>query len=103
MPIGLRRVVEIALPLVIAYAFFGAPLPAFVQELLSSEGASTPIHFSPENLEWAIDTLALPSEHQHTACSEHDYKTHVFSRDPLVIYLENFLSREEVADLLKLR
>lgn len=36
------------------------------------------------------------------ACPEHKYQTHIFSTDPLIIYIENFMSYEETRYILNL-
>lgn len=55
-------------------------------------------------------------EHEHTfnasfiapedpdlICPEHTYTTSILSREPLVLYLEGWLSEEEIAHLLEIR
>jgi prolyl 4-hydroxylase len=37
------------------------------------------------------------------ACREHSYKTHIISEDPLVIYIESFVTPEEASQLTDLR
>jgi len=36
-------------------------------------------------------------------CATHSYKTHLFSKDPLVIYIESFINLEEASQLVDLR
>ena len=36
-------------------------------------------------------------------CPPHHYTVHVYSREPLVLYIENFLTDEERAHLLNIR
>ncbi|KAF2198618.1 hypothetical protein GQ43DRAFT_443181 [Delitschia confertaspora ATCC 74209] len=36
----------------------------------------------------------------HYGCRPHTYKTHIFSKDPLVIYIEDFLTTEEADGLV---
>jgi prolyl 4-hydroxylase len=36
------------------------------------------------------------------ACPEHKFRTHIFSTDPLIIYVEDYLSRDEISYLLRL-
>jgi hypothetical protein len=38
-----------------------------------------------------------------TTCSNQNYKSHLLFEDPLVIYIENFISREEASQLVGLR
>jgi hypothetical protein len=37
------------------------------------------------------------------ACKEHSYETHLISEDPLVIYIDGFISQEEALYLVSLR
>jgi prolyl 4-hydroxylase len=37
------------------------------------------------------------------SCPVHQYQTHILYQEPLIIYIENFLSREESAHLLEIR
>lgn len=54
-------------------------------------------HFQ-QTLAWVSgDSTASISE------SAHGYKTQIFSRDPLVIYIHDFVSSQEIAHLIKLR
>ncbi|KAL2181252.1 uncharacterized protein P884DRAFT_214030 [Thermothelomyces heterothallicus CBS 202.75] len=48
------------------------------------------------------DLLALESPGNQTACPPNPYTVHVFSRAPLVLYIENFLSLDERAHLLEI-
>ena len=36
-------------------------------------------------------------------CGLQPYQSHIFSRDPLVIYISNFLTPQEAAELIRLR
>ena len=36
-------------------------------------------------------------------CRNHPYKTHLFSEDPLVIYINSFISEDEASQLVSLR
>jgi prolyl 4-hydroxylase len=44
-------------------------------------------------------TSASTSPRNHTTCSPHLYNVHLFSEDPLVIYIPNFITPEESAHL----
>lgn len=48
------------------------------------------------------DLLALESTSNYT-CPPNTYAVHVFSRAPLVVYIENFLSPDERTHLLEIR
>jgi prolyl 4-hydroxylase len=48
--------------------------------------------------------LALPDESfDASECPPHGYTVRIFSRDPLVLYIENFLSEEERHHLMEIR
>lgn len=49
--------------------------------------------------------LALEEEDTSITCIEDvgGYSMHLFSREPLVVYIENFVSKEERAHLLEIR
>lgn len=101
---AVQRALEFAVPLLLAYVFFGAPLPSFIRSTGTAQDARLSYgKITKENVDWAVETLALPGEKQDLRCSNHSYGAHIFSRDPLVIYMENFLSAAEVAELLKQR
>jgi hypothetical protein len=37
------------------------------------------------------------------SCPDHGYKTHIFHRDPLVIYIEDFVSKREMDHIIDIR
>ena len=39
-------------------------------------------------------------QHAHARCLNHQYSVEIISQDPLVIYVNNFLSEEEIKWLL---
>ncbi len=50
------------------------------------------------------DLLALESSAQNASdCPSDAYSVHIFSKAPLVLYVENFLSEEERRHLLEIR
>jgi prolyl 4-hydroxylase len=49
-----------------------------------------------------LDSLVLPEK--NLTCGEHAYKgVYVLSRDPLVVYIEGFLSEGEGKEVVRLR
>jgi hypothetical protein len=42
-----------------------------------------------------VENLVLQSSTKLSACQPHHYSTHLFSRDPLVIYISSFVSADE--------
>lgn len=57
----------------------------------------------------AVQTKIIPlnssfiASNDPVSCSPHSFNTHILSNEPLVIYIENFLSSEESQHLLKIR
>lgn len=49
------------------------------------------------------DLLALDDWPANLTCPEDSYSVHLFSKEPLVIYIENFLAVEERSHLLEIR
>lgn len=49
------------------------------------------------------DMLALESPNETNLCKPDGYRVHVFSREPLVLYIEDFLTRDERQHLLEIR
>jgi len=49
------------------------------------------------------DLLALEDGVKNYTCPPDHYKVYVYSRHPLVLYIEDFLSQEERKHLLKIR
>lgn len=58
-----------------------------------------------------LETLRNPSEtvtdsnnlEKLTDCRNYPYKAHLFSEDPLVIYIDSFISKDEASQLESLR
>lgn len=77
-----------------------------ISQLLSSPGAVPQIRRTPRP-RLNTDLLALEDEASANetgiACPPDAYAVHVFSREPLVLYIEGFLSAEERAHLLDIR
>lgn len=48
-----------------------------------------------------IEQLVYPSP--GLQCEKHDFNTHIFSTSPLVVWIEDFLSDQEVKHLIELR
>lgn len=47
--------------------------------------------------------LSLISPDEVLNCSSHSYNVHIFSRAPLVIYIESFLSDDEASHMVRER
>jgi prolyl 4-hydroxylase len=55
----------------------------------------------PETSQLAVDDVTIP--HSPDICRDQPYKTHLISEDPLVIYIESFITTEEALQLVGLR
>lgn len=49
------------------------------------------------------ESLLALEDGGHTVCPEDNYSVHLFSKEPLVVYIESFISKEERAHLLEVR
>ena len=49
------------------------------------------------------ELLALETPNSTKICEPDAYRVHVYSREPLVLYIENFLTRDERQHLLEIR
>jgi prolyl 4-hydroxylase len=49
------------------------------------------------------ENVIISSSLDTDACRIHPYKTHLLSEDPLVIYIDSFITREEASQLVGLR
>lgn len=78
----------------IGYVLVGSP----VLRSLTGEEAEEPL---PEISAEKIDSLVIPDP--DLQCPEHKYTTHIFSRDPLVLYIPDFLSDEEIDHIVEIR
>lgn len=47
------------------------------------------------------DSLVYPDE--HLQCQRHNFETHIFSTNPLVIYVDGFVSGSEAQHLIDIR
>lgn len=104
-----RTALEMAIISMVIYILVGAPGISS----LSSSSSSSSSHdnsdsdsatsglFSNSDKKVKIEHLVYPSK--NLTCPKHDYTTHIFSTSPLVIYIEDFLSAEEVEHLIALR
>jgi len=82
---------------VVVYVLAGAPLNSVFSNG-GTDSYSGPLDTSADQLR----DIVTPSK--NLSCSEHTYKgVHVLSREPLVVYIERFLSEEERGDVLAMR
>jgi len=96
-----RTPLEVALVSTIIYVLLGTPgLPPLMWPG-SNPTTSTPGgHQAPPTTNRS-DSLVNPDP--NLQCPEHNYRTHIFSTAPLMIYIDDFLSPEETAHLIDIR
>src|SRR4051794_34623390 len=82
--------------------YFFALLPLYVLVYLP---LSYLFYGSPARSDLAISTLnsSLIASNDPLSCPSHSYNTHLLSHEPLIIYIEKFLSTEESKHLLVIR
>ena len=80
---------------VLGYILAGAPLLSILSGSPKRESFTQPISLDK------AETLVIPDD--GLVCPEHAYKIHLLSRDPLVIYIEGFLSAEEASHVVQMR
>ncbi|KAK0899202.1 hypothetical protein LTR02_009813 [Friedmanniomyces endolithicus] len=92
-----RTPLEVALVSTIIYVLLGTPgLPTWIWP--EPTPATTPGgHQAPPTTNRS-DSLVNPDP--NLQCPEHNYRTHIFSTTPLIIYIDDFLSPEETAHLI---
>lgn len=85
----------------IGYIFALLPLYVLVYLPISSM-----LHGSPQKSkkqEALIFNESFVATDEPLACPSHSYNTHILSHEPLIIYIENFLSESESRHLLEIR
>ena len=95
-PFRWRTILEVAVISIVIYVFLGTP------------GLKTPAQHEPsveEDVPVArakAETLVYP-DMMNLKCAKHELDMHVFSTDPLVIYIDGFLSDSEAQHLVAIR
>ena len=90
-----RTVLEVAVISIVIYIFLGTPGLRNSLEGKSASDKDVPIARAK------IESLVYPNE--ELKCAKHDFGIHVFSTNPLVIYIERFLSEMEAQHLVDIR
>jgi hypothetical protein len=93
MTLSISSVVQYTVFGVFAYILAGAPLLS----IFSSDSGVVKTQLSFDQAE----TLVFPEK--VLKCPEHKYAVHILSRDPLVVYIEGFLSHEEAEHVVTMR
>jgi prolyl 4-hydroxylase len=109
MPPSLGTILQYTFLAVLGYILAGAPLIS----LLTSDGAALPssstgrrqrggLAQQPLSFEKA-ESLVIPDGQEDLECEEAGYRSFVLSREPLVVYLEGFLSEGEREEIVSVR
>ncbi len=103
MALTRRTLVEYLVFLVPLYLLVGAPIrrALFGDPTVPEEGRRAGFQNAAEIPASLLKSLALPDP--DLRCPEHAYKARIYSRDPLVVYLEGFLSEEERRHIVDIR
>lgn len=85
----------------IGYIFALLPLYVLLYLPLQNMFFGSPV--DPSNSHGTSYNESLVASDEPLSCPTHNYNTFVVSRQPLIIYIENFLSPEESKHLLDIR
>jgi len=87
----------------LGYALALIPLYLFVYLPISSMLSGTVQQpLNPAIASFNLNDSSIASD-EPLSCPDHSYTTHILSHEPLIIYIEDFLSADESAHLLKIR
>lgn len=96
-PFRWRTIIEVAIISIGLYVFLGAPgLRSARQTDTQSREQDVPV------AQARAESLVYPDV-KNLQCSQHDYHVHIFSTDPLVVYIDGFLSDREAKHLVEIR
>jgi prolyl 4-hydroxylase len=96
-PFRWRTTIEVAVISIVLYIFLGAP------GLKSTSQAD--VRVTDDDVPKAqarAESLIYPDV-KNLQCTAHDYRVHIFSADPLIIYIDGFLSEHEAKHLVDIR
>jgi prolyl 4-hydroxylase len=94
-PPSLVSLLQYAVLGLVGYVLAGAPLLSILF------GSSSKKHPSQQFTGDQSDSLVVPD--QNLSCPFHGYNVHLFSHEPLVLYLAGFLSDEEAEHVVRMR
>ncbi|OCK83903.1 hypothetical protein K432DRAFT_321289 [Lepidopterella palustris CBS 459.81] len=99
MPPTLGTVIQYAFLFIAAYILAGAPLSKIL--LGNSHNNHAEGDMAAEQISWEkSEALVIPGKNLN--CPRHEYIVHIFSREPLVVYIEGFLSDGEAEHLVEI-
>jgi prolyl 4-hydroxylase len=93
-----RTIIEVAAISVVIYLFLGTPGLSGS----SKDHTSSSIEVDAPVAQAKAESLVYPDV-KNLQCPEHNYDIHIFSADPLVIYIDGFLSTSEAEHLVDIR
>lgn len=98
--LSLAAVFQYAFCAIVVYVLAGAPLQAV---FTASDGAGSSSGVREGLIaQEKLDSLVIPE--RNLRCAEHGYKgVYIVSREPLVVYIEGFLSEEETEEVVSKR
>ncbi|KAI9697724.1 MAG: hypothetical protein M1820_007711 [Bogoriella megaspora] len=82
--------------LIVAFVYIAIGAPGLPQSYLSNPRAEDENITVPQE---TIDTLVYPDT--SLQCPDHSFQIHIFSANPLIIYIENFVSLSEASHLIE--
>jgi prolyl 4-hydroxylase len=85
------------------YIFVYLPVSQLLGFPPSSSWSSSPSSPGGHDHEYSFNESFVAFEEPGLVCPEHTYATHILSREPLVLYLEGWLSEGEIQHLLETR
>jgi hypothetical protein len=96
--LSLLSLLQYALLALVAYVLAGAPLLT----LLSGDASGRQGAVSGGNASLVLERLAIPQP--GLECEEHKFRgVHVLRTEPLVVYIEGFLSEDEAREIVDVR
>lgn len=94
--ISLGNFMQYAVLAILGYILVGAPLSTIFTSSPSPRSAPrSQLSFDQ------VESLVVPDS--GLQCRDHAYRVHIFSREPLVIYIENFVSEQEAKHVITMR
>ena len=94
MGLSFGSVLQFAVIAVLGYILAGTPLQSLLSPVPTAEQSSVfALH--------GDQVLVVPDK--NLSCARHDYTVHLLAREPLVIYIEDFLSADEAKHVVEMR
>lgn len=101
-----RLGLEYLIPLGFLLLLAGGPIQKTLLGGGEGQGASSSLSSSASHKEAhsaVLDAEKLVFPEKDLQCPQHSYETHILSTEPLVVYIEGFLSKQETEHLVNIR